>query len=197
MAGVSENQGALVALVRRAQAGDRDACARLFEDHQRALTGYCLMAVGGDRDRALDLTQEVFARAFQRLDTLAEPSRFRCWLFAIAANLCRNRGVEEVRRREILDAADLALDIDPSAQEDKMLRERRISAVQRILARVDDPTLRRIVTMKYLDPEHTTREISEHLAIPRGTVTVQLMRFRAAAQRMLIAALAEVEGGTP
>ena len=63
--------------------------------------------------------------------------------------------------------------------------------VQQILEGVPDPTLKQIVTLKYGEPEHTTREISASLGIPHGTVTVKLMRFRDAVKRELCRRLVE------
>jgi len=43
-----------------------------------------------DRERALDLAQEVFLRAFQRMHTYHGDSRFSTWLFTITRNHCLN-----------------------------------------------------------------------------------------------------------
>src|SRR5467141_3608140 len=97
-------------LVRSAARGDRGAQHALFDRHQRGVLGYCLLACDGDRERALELTQDTFLRALSSLRQLQEPERFRGWLFAIAANLCRGLGAQEARRRELLAAAQLSLD---------------------------------------------------------------------------------------
>ncbi len=43
----------------------------------------------GDRDRAEELTQETFIRAYRKLDTLRGNARFSTWLFGIARNVVR------------------------------------------------------------------------------------------------------------
>jgi RNA polymerase sigma-70 factor (ECF subfamily) len=48
-----------------------------------------LYAMTGDRQTAEDLTQEVFLRAWEKLDFLRDPASARSWLFAIAANTAR------------------------------------------------------------------------------------------------------------
>jgi len=188
-----EPSGADIAnLVRAAQRGNVTALRELFERNRRRVMEYCWLAAGRDRERALDLSQETFARTFSALSRLKEPESFRGFLFTVAANVCRTRGAQEARRRAL---EVLGLDFDVPAQEaaDCCAREERIAAVQQVLAHVRDDTLREIVRLKYCDPEHTTRQIAELLAMPHGTVTVKLMRFRAAARRELLRSLASEE----
>jgi RNA polymerase sigma-70 factor, ECF subfamily len=177
-------------LVRSAARGDRAAQHALFERHHRGVFGYCLLACDGDRERALELTQETFLRTLSSLQQLEESARFRSWLFSIAANLCRNRVAQEARRRELLAAAQLGLDAVPSDDEPEE-RETRIALVQRLLSRVEDPGVRAVVSLKYGEPEHTTREIAARLGLPHGTVTSRLVRFRAAIKRELLRAMLE------
>jgi RNA polymerase sigma-70 factor (ECF subfamily) len=178
-------------LVRSAARGDRAAQQVLFDRHQRGVMGYCLLASNGDREGALELTQETFLRALSSLGQLQEPGRFRGWLFSIAANLCRGRGAQEARRREILAVAQLSLDATPGGDEDPQEREARIALVQRLLSRLRDPDVRAVVSLKYGEPEHTTREIASRLGLPHGTVTSRLVRFRAAIKRELLRTMVE------
>lgn len=177
-------------LVRSAARGDRDAQHALFDRHQRGVMGYCLVACNGDRERALELTQETFLHALSSLQQLKEWGRFRGWLFSIAANLCRGSGAQEARRRELLAVAQLSLDVAPAEDELKQ-RESRIALVQRLLSRVEDPDVRAVVSLKYGEPEHTTREIAARLGLPHGTVTSRLVRFRAAIKRELVRTILE------
>jgi RNA polymerase sigma-70 factor (ECF subfamily) len=177
-------------LVRSAARGDRAAQHALFDRHQRGVMGYCLLACSGDRERARELTQETFLRALTSLRQLQESKRFRSWLYSIAANLCRGLGMQEARRRELLAVAQLSLDVVPLEEEPRE-RETRIAVVQRLLSRVEDPGTRAVVSLKYGEPEHTTREIAARLGIPHGTVTSKLVRFRAAIKRELLLAMLE------
>ena len=179
-----------VDLVRSAALGDRAAQHALFDRHQRGVMGYCLLACSGDRERARELTQETFLRALTSLRQLQESKRFRSWLYSIAANLCRGLGMQEARRRELLAVAQLSLDVAPLEDEPRE-REARIALVQRLLSRVEDPSVRAVVSLKYGEPEHTTREIAARLGLPHGTVTSKLVRFRAAINRELLRAMLE------
>jgi len=176
-------------LVRSAAGGDRAAQRALFDRHRDGVMGYCLLACNGDREEALELTQETFLRALTSLRQLKDRDRFRSWLYSIAANLCRSSGAQDGRRRELLALAQLSLDA-PQADEPRE-RESRIALVQRLLARVQDPDVRAVVLLKYGEPEHTTREIAVRLGLPHGTVTSRLVRFRAAIKRELLRAILE------
>ncbi len=61
----------------------------LFSRHQRKVALWCLRMTS-DRESALDLTQEVFAKAFEKLDTFRGDSRFSTWLYTIARFHCLN-----------------------------------------------------------------------------------------------------------
>jgi RNA polymerase sigma-70 factor (ECF subfamily) len=82
----------------------------------------------GDRDRAEDLAQEVFARA-----VTAPPENPRPWLFAVALNLVRDdgrRAVRQGRRLQLLKAASPVSAPDPDQE---LERRERSAQVQRAL----------------------------------------------------------------
>ena len=179
-------------LVEAARGGDRGAHRALFDRFQRPLMGYCMLSTNGDRELAMDLTQETFSKAFLNLDRLDDAERFKGWLFTIAANVCRTQGAKTIRQQQLHQHLALAMDVEPVG-EDKRARELRIAAVQDVLESIEDEKLKSIVTLKYTEPEHTTRQIAEKLGIPHGTVTVTLSRFRARMKGRFVAALLEVE----
>jgi len=179
-------------LVARAARADERAARALFDRYHPRVMGYCVLSTDGDRDAARDLAQEVFIKVFRNLESLREPERFSAWLWTIVHRQCATRGSARSRYGEILQLFDLDREVIRSS-EDKRERERRIACVQAVLADLDDDDLKQIVTMKYTEPEHTTREISAKLGIPHGTVTVKLMRFRKAIKRRLLRALEDLD----
>lgn len=97
---------------------------------------------------------------------------------------------------EALALETQALDTEqarPADALDALGREARIAVVQRALADITDDTVRKIATLRYTEPEHTTQAIADKLGIPPGTVTVKLMRFRAAIRRDLMRHLLAVD----
>src|SRR5215216_789245 len=78
------------ALIERCAAGDQSACADLVSMHHRMVFGLALHLLG-DRDEALDLSQEVFLRVFRTLSTFRGQSALRTWIYRIVVNQARNR----------------------------------------------------------------------------------------------------------
>lgn len=73
-------------LVKRAQAGDAESFAILFQNHQREICGY-LTGLLGNREDAYDFTQQVFFKAWLNIGNLKIASCFAVWLRQIARNL--------------------------------------------------------------------------------------------------------------
>ncbi len=82
-------------LVHRAQEGDRDAFARLYEGYFDRVFRYVYARVG-NRMEAEDMTQQVFLKAYRSLASFRwKGVPFAAWLFRIA----RNQVVDHVRRQ--------------------------------------------------------------------------------------------------
>ena len=73
------------ALVLRAQAGERDALEQLFTRHRPWIFNIALRMLGRRAD-AEDATQDVLLRALKSLHSFRGDSRFRTWLYRVAAN---------------------------------------------------------------------------------------------------------------
>src|SRR5687767_2113680 len=78
------------ALIERCTAGDEIACADLVAAHQRMVYGLAFNLLG-DRDEALDVSQEVFLRVFRTLSQFRGQSALRTWIYRIVINQVRNR----------------------------------------------------------------------------------------------------------
>ena len=72
-------------LVLRAQAGERDALEQLFTRHRPWIFNIAIRMLGRRAD-AEDATQDVLLRALKFLPTFRGDSRFRTWLYRVAAN---------------------------------------------------------------------------------------------------------------
>jgi RNA polymerase sigma-70 factor (ECF subfamily) len=86
----SEVDSREAALIGRCTAGDEVACAELVTEHQRMVFTLALHLLG-DRDEALDLSQEVFLRVFRTLSSFRGQSALRTWIYRIVINQARNR----------------------------------------------------------------------------------------------------------
>ena len=72
-------------LIRKARRGDVEAYNLLISRWEKRVYNYLLRIVG-NREDALDLSQDVFLKAYQNLRKLDDPARFAPWLFRIAHN---------------------------------------------------------------------------------------------------------------
>ncbi len=81
-------------LVASTRAGDVHAFGQLYDRYARLVRAICADATR-DLTASQDLAQEVFLRAFQRLNDLREPAHFGAWVVGIA----RLAGKEWLRRQ--------------------------------------------------------------------------------------------------
>ncbi|MET0212018.1 MAG: sigma-70 family RNA polymerase sigma factor [Vicinamibacterales bacterium] len=88
--GWSEVESGEAALIARCTTGDEVACAELVAAHQRMVYGLAFNILG-NRDDALDLSQDVFLRVFRTLSSFRGQSALRTWIYRIVVNQARNR----------------------------------------------------------------------------------------------------------
>jgi len=93
--------------VAAAQGGDRHALSELLRDIQDDVFDLALRMLG-DADDARDATQEVLVRVITKLSTFRGDSRFRTWVYRVAANaLLDARGPLRRRAASFAETAHL------------------------------------------------------------------------------------------
>lgn len=180
----SEIGGREASLVHRCATGDETACAELVSEHQRMVVQLAINLLG-DRDEALDLSQEVFLRVFRTIHRFRGQSTLRTWIYRIAVNQARNRH-RFWRRRHRADQVSLDAHVaahgDLSGSEagpDRVLAQKELaSRLQHALDHLpfDQRTaivLREIDGLSY-------NEIAYSLGLAIGTVKSRLTRARRA-----------------
>jgi RNA polymerase sigma-70 factor (ECF subfamily) len=183
--GWSEVADREASLVQRCAAGDDDAYAQLIAEHQRMVVQLAINLLG-DRDEALDLSQEVFLRVFRTISRFRGQSTLRTWIYRIAVNQARNRHRFWRRRHRAdqvsLDAHVAAHGEFQSASEtgpDRVLAQKELATrLQTALEQLpfDQRTaivLREIDGLSY-------DEIAFSLGVAVGTVKSRLTRARQA-----------------
>ena len=75
-------------LIRTLFAGDKAAYEKLYDRYAPLVRAVCYDMTGNLAD-AQDLAQDVFMRAYEKLDRLRDPERFGKWLVGIARLRCR------------------------------------------------------------------------------------------------------------
>lgn len=96
-------------LVARAQRGDEEAFAALFEMHKRRVYSLCLRMTGNTAE-AEDLAQEAFLQLFRKISTFRGESAFSTWLHRLAVNVVlmhlRKKGLQQVSLDEVDSSQD-------------------------------------------------------------------------------------------
>src|SRR5262245_66590119 len=72
-----------------AASGDRVAFERLYRQHVNRVFSLCARMVA-DRERAEELTQDVFVRAWEKLHLFRGESSFSTWMHRLTLNLVLN-----------------------------------------------------------------------------------------------------------
>jgi len=159
-------------LVWRLRRGDRQAAHELIVRHHRSVYGY-LRHLGANPELSEDLTQETYAKAWRRIDTLRRSSSLRSWLLTIA----RNEFLQWARaeRPELETDATLPERIDGEPGPHAMLlSSERDLALRSAVSRLG-PELRETVALHYFH-ELSLRECGAVLGIPPGTVKSRVNR---------------------
>ena len=157
-------------IVRRVQAGDAEAFGELVNRYSGRIYALALAMVR-DAQRAEDVTQEAFIRAYEHLDGFRGASAFGTWLYRIAYN----RAAGECRRRayDRIDAESCAVAEESSAgrfDEETVVRMRR--ALERL--RPDE----RVLVALFYEEERSLAEIAQIMNLTLSNVKVRLHRLR-------------------
>lgn len=123
-------------LIARAQRGDEEAFAALFDVHKRRVYSLCLRMTG-DTAEAEDLAQEAFLQLFRKIATFRGESAFSTWLHRLVVNVVlmhlRKKGLQQV-----------SLD-EPDASQDEPVKREYGDDDKRLLHSIDRITLSRAI----------------------------------------------------
>lgn len=181
-------------LVRRGQAGDRAAFARLVERYQDRVYNACYRMCNNDAD-AQDLTQAAFVKALEALPRFEARSGFFTWLFRIAVNLAISHRRAR-RRTPVLHgipervAFDGRLGTDHQQPDLALERSEEHGRLASALAVLDADFRAAVILRDVEELDYAT--ISEILDVPVGTVKSRIHRGR----MLLRDALIQREGPT-
>jgi RNA polymerase sigma-70 factor (ECF subfamily) len=182
--------GREAALVQRCAAADELACAELVAEHQRMVVQLAVNLLG-DRDEALDISQEVFLRVFRTIHRFKGQSSLRTWIYRIAVNQARNRH-RFWRRRHRRDQVSLDQHIAAhgdfrSAGEtgpDQLLAQKQLA--EQLQQALDGLPFdqRSVIVLREIDGL-SYDEIAFSLGVAVGTVKSRLTRARQVLRREL------------
>jgi RNA polymerase sigma-70 factor, ECF subfamily len=183
------------AIVDRVVAGDREAFRLLVERHQHRVFRLALRLSGGDSERAEDLSQEAFLRAYRGLAAFEHGSKFSTWLHRITVNVA----ISAARKRRAAKRGRTTLSLDaplfgdedrkhehavanPGPAHEVVTEESRRAVLQAV--ETLEPGLRKLVVLVHLEGQ-SYEVAAEILSIPIGTVRSRLHRAREILERRL------------
>ncbi len=169
----------LVALVKAARRGDREAYGRLVERYRSVVMASVYASVRR-REVAEDLAQECFIKAYAALGELREPARFAGWLRTIATHTAADW--LRARRSEVNLDKLAERGAEPSAPPVRP-GEGMEDAILSALAELRED-YREIVVLKHLE-NYSYREIAEMLGMSVTAVGEKLSRVRALLKKKL------------
>ncbi|MCA9754633.1 MAG: sigma-70 family RNA polymerase sigma factor [Candidatus Eisenbacteria bacterium] len=162
-------------LILRCQRGEKAAFEPIVTRYMRRAAAFALGWVG-NRDDALDLSQEAFARAYRAIHRFDADRPFYPWFHRILRNLCINHIGRSRYKREIpLEDAIPVRSGTSSPQEDAERSELR-KLVWEGIARVSEQDREILILREFQDLSYT--EIADVLDIPKGTVMSRLHNAR-------------------
>ncbi len=169
-------------LMRRAQAGDREAFDLIVRRHKNRVYNVVFRYVGNHEDTQ-DIVQEVFVRAYRGRAGYREQARVTTWLHTIAANLARNRLRDQSRKgRDKGGSLDRLAEDAPAAAQTALKTEHSPrqaaeygeleAALRACLERLPEIFRMAFVLRTYEELDYD--ELAEALDVPRGTVKSRL-----------------------
>jgi RNA polymerase sigma-70 factor (ECF subfamily) len=154
--------------------GNRDAIFQEMLENNKTVFWICL-GYAKDFIEAEELTQEVFFKAWTKIDSLRNPAKHRGWLFRMARNACFDH-LKKKRLRKLVQLKSPGYDRDESTPEMRAVYRDELrllkTAVQSLPRKLKDTfILRGYGGLSY-------REIAAVLEIKEGTVMSRLNEAR-------------------
>ena len=175
------------ALVKRAQAGDREALSALVQSQQTYVYSIAMSLMHNPTDAA-DMTQEAFIRLLRSLGTYRAETKFTTWLYRLVTNICldglrrRGRTVDSLDEPASTQAGDDAqtagerlADTDRWTQPEEEI-ELRESATEVRAALVSLPAAQRLALTLHYFEDLRYEDIAEVMGLPLNTVKSHIRR---------------------
>ena len=170
------------ALIRRCQAGDKDAFGGIVRQYAGRATGAAYLMLGC-REEALDASQEAFVRAWRHIRRFDPATHFYSWYARILRNECISRLRRRARRRTVALVGEDPSDgdgKDPALLVERTERDRRL---WRAVLSLPVPQREIIVLAHFQGLSY--KEMAQTIGIPIGTVMSRLHAARQALRTLL------------
>jgi RNA polymerase sigma-70 factor (ECF subfamily) len=178
------------AVIQRVRSGDPEAFSILVERYQDRIYSVVRNYVY-NQDDAIDIVQDTFLKAYQKLRTFDSASAFYTWLYRIAINTSidalrkrKSRNVESLEDERFKDTGFEPVSNDPAADPERVaVRSEQAAILRRALSSLSHK-LRAVAVLH--DVEGLSQEeVAAILRIPVGTVKSRVSRARAELRYLL------------
>ncbi len=154
--------------------GDREAFGRLVEKYERRIFNLAFR-ICGDYEDAMDVTQTVFVKVFDRLETFDQSRKFFSWLYRMGIN----ESLNQVKRQSRIVHGECDPPSHAPGPDQRIIREESDGLVQAALKRLGEDQRVVIILRHFVDLSYI--QIGDVLGIPDKTVKSRLYSAR---QRM-------------
>ena len=168
-------------LIQCTLAGDQSAFNTLVRKYQKPVHAYVWRKID-DFHIAEEITQDIFLRVYEKLQTLKDPNKFVRWLFVIAARQCFAWYEKKRIPTQSLDAMPaaelegLAYSQYHAKQQQEFVSEQQREVVKNLLQKLP-VSERTTVSLHYLN-DMTCEDISNSMGVSPNTVKSRLHRAR-------------------
>jgi RNA polymerase sigma factor (sigma-70 family) len=165
-------------LVARCRSGDQQAWAELVERFSRYVYAISVQAFRLPESDAEDVFQEVFARAYEHLNTLRDDAAVRPWLGQLTRRLCIDRLRATARERPAGEQ-----ELEPAGTDETLALLEEALTVHEALA--ESPEHCRQILDRFFARDESYRTIGEALDLPAGTIASRISRCLARLRELL------------
>ncbi len=171
---VKANHTTDIELVQLFQSGEVNAFKQLVQRHQEQVRK-TVIGMLGEGAEAEDVAQEVFINFYKKIDSFRGESKLSTYLTRIAINLSLN----EIKKRKRNQSRYLSIDKEEnifqiSDKKDYSVQIETKEIIHKALANLDED-YRVVIVLRMIDG-YSTKEVSEILQLPMGTVGTRLAR---------------------
>lgn len=177
-------------LVQKALEGEKKAFEKIIKKYQAPLVNYVGRMVK-EYELALEITQEVFIKAYSSLHSYRQEYKFNTWLFKIASNSVidywRKRKIHAFSMDQQFDRDGESLPFQIPSDEPSVVKTVELSEVREKIDKALDklsPSLKELFVWRHIN-DFSYEEMAEIKGIPVGTIKNRVFQAKETLRKLL------------
>lgn len=138
----------------------------------------CLGFVSGDKDKANDLSQEVFIKVWTHLDSFKGLSSYKTWIYRITVNTCLQL-IRKEKKSNSVSLNDYSHSVEEESQQD---RDESVAELYHAIGHLKETE--RLIIIMVLEGQ-SNEDIAEVLGLEHTTVRVKIHRIKKKLNKIL------------